>query len=143
MTEAETIEALAAIGLHGQASATLSDTYRRVFAVDAIGVTQGRLTIFNGEYSHAKWYVSKGAHGPNIRSDEYIPYAWNLWLSKRELLSLVQWDAAVEQATTLARAERDEKQAWRDANPVAKRRPHLSLNTRKYIGKILFPERFV
>lgn len=136
MTEQDTLDALQAIGLRGEVRQTDHPDYRRVFVIDPDGVTQGRFTILRGAYSHDKWYVRAINSGP-VLADERLPWAWRLWTQRSEPLSAERWAAVVQQAEELARAERAEKQAWRDAHPKPGKRARLALKTRSYIARLL------
>ncbi len=133
MTEHETIEALEAIGLRGDPRATGAPEWRRVFIIDPDGVTQGRISIHNGAYSHAKWYVD-GAPGQIPVPDERWPWAWRLWIERRERLDVARWNTAVQRALKAARVERAEKQAWRDAHPKKGKRQRLELNVGRHLA---------
>ncbi len=132
----ETIQALGNILLRGEARPTGHADYVRIFALDAHNVTQGRLTIYRGVYSHAKWYVSAIDSGP-VLDDERIPCAWRLWTERQEPLTLERWHDVVAAAQRLAHEERAAKQALRDAMPERKRK-RLEYNVRKYIYQQLF-----
>ncbi len=136
MTEAETLEALAAIGLRGEPCGTGHADYRRIFIIDGHGISQGRITIYCGQYHHVKWYV-EGALGEGILPDERLPWAWRLWLERRQRLDVARWNMTVQRAEQLAHAERAAKQAWRDANRKPGKRPRLALKTRSYVTKLL------
>lgn len=138
MNEAEALEALKAIGLRGEVNSTGSADWRRIFMIDASGVTQGRLSFFQGKLYSEKFYVSKVANGPRVLPDERLPCAWRLWTTRGELLTLRDWSLALGKARHAAHDERDEKQAWRDANPKRGKRPRLELNVRKYLYREIF-----
>lgn len=137
MTKAETVEALYSIGLRAEIRSTGHYDYERVFVIDRNEVTQGRMTILKGEYSHAKWYVSKIDSGP-VLEDERLPFAWQMWIERREHLTVELWRDVVAYAKDCAERERAEKQALRITNGTKTHR-RLSLNVRKYIHRTLFP----
>jgi hypothetical protein len=147
MTENEVLDALRAIGLRGESRSTGAADWRRVFIIDADGITQGRISLHDGQLYAAKWYVEKVANGP-VLADERLPWAWLLWTQRRERLDVARWQMALQRARALARAEKAEKQALRDANPlpakvkpdgsmVERKRKPLQLNVRKHLAQLL------
>lgn len=146
MNAAEALEALAAIGLRGQLRRTGHPDWQRIFIIDARGVTQGRISIHCGAEAGIKWYVSKVSGYGRVLEDERLPAAWNLWTQRRERLTVERWNIALQRAIQAAQAERDEKQAARDALPplglnargIQKTRKPLQLNVRKHLHSELF-----
>lgn len=136
MTESQTLEALAAIGLRGEARSTGHPDYRRIFIIDAGGILQGRITMLRGQYDHATWYVDH-ATGERVLPDERLPWAWRVWITRREQLDIARWNVLVQRAEQLARADRSAKQAWRAAHPKRGKRQRLTLNTRRHLAMLL------
>jgi hypothetical protein len=136
MTESEALEALRACGLRGSARNTDHREWRRLFVQAPEGVQVGRLSLRNGIVESVKWYGLP--HDGPIVAHERWAWTWTLWTQRRERLDLRTWNLAVARAVQLARAERNEKQAWRDANPGPKRKP-LLLNVRKHLAALLMP----
>lgn len=145
MTESEVVEALNAIGLRADPSRTDHHEWRRVFAIDPDGCTQARLSLRNGTLENAKWYCPTNGC---IVPDEYWAWAWSLWTQHLVKLDQATWNVTVSRAISLAKAERAEKQAIRDANPkpdkvradgtvVPRKRKALQLNVRKHLAALL------
>lgn len=133
MNEDEAIEALSEIGLRGHARSTGHWEWRHVFVIGPDGGSQGRLSFRNGRLESVKWYCPTSGR---MLPDERWAWAWLLWTQRRERLSLARWNVEVQNAILAAEAERDEKQAWRDANPGPKRKP-LQLRIRKHLANAL------
>jgi hypothetical protein len=138
MNETEALAALKAIGLRGDVQETGSPDWRRIFMIDEKGVSHGRLSLYRGELTNVKFYVSAVSDGPQILPDERLPFAWRMWIERGELLTLRDWAQALGRAREMACEERDQKQAWRDANPKPKPRKKLQLNVRSHLNRILF-----
>lgn len=99
----ETIAKLAMIGLKGKFQTTGHADYARVYVLDAAGVTLGRISIFQGAYSHIKWY-SGIIEAYNI--DQRRPtLAWNMLLQSNEVLTDTMWSSIKHQAQVMQQAE--------------------------------------
>jgi hypothetical protein len=145
MNGSEALVALREIGLRGQLRMTGHPEWQRIFMIDAQGITQGRISLRNGLVESVKFYVVKVSDGPHILPNEIYPTAWTLWTQRRERIDVGRWNMAIETAKRAACAERDEKQAWRNANPlglnargVQKTRKRLLPNVRKHLYRELF-----
>ena len=95
MNVTETIAKLAMIGLKGKFQATGHADYARVYAMQGT-VTLGRITIFQGAYSHIKWY-SGIIEAYNI--DQRRPtLAWDMLLQTGQVLTDKMWSSIKLQA---------------------------------------------
>ena len=111
----ETIAKLALIGLKGKFQTTGHADYARVYVLDAAGVTLGRITIFQGSYSHIKWY-SGIIEAYNI--DQRRPtLAWDMLLQSNEVLTDTMWSSIKHQAQVMQQAETRKLEQWRLDNP--------------------------
>jgi hypothetical protein len=123
MTPTQILEALPKIGLYGELRATGHPDYARLFVLEAqadgIPISHGRITVFQGAYSHIKWYGESFNMDPKHGSSFYI-HAWSLLLETGEVLTRERYATATQRATVRAAAVVAKKQEWRDANPKSK-----------------------
>lgn len=134
MTAEEVCQQLKKLGLVGEIERTGHPDYVRVFAIDFQGCTQGRGTIYKGQYSHFKWYVEK--INRTILPNHRLPFAWRVLLDEGVVITAIIWYRIRRRAFERAEAEREEKRQWRIENPhprgEGKRKP-LQLNAHKHL----------
>lgn len=114
MNVTETIAKLAMIGLKGKFQATGHADYARVYVMQGT-VTLGRITIFQGAYSHIKWY-SGIIEAYNI--DQRRPtLAWDMLLQTGQVLTDEMWSSIKVQAQRIQEQEMRKLELWRIENP--------------------------
>lgn len=114
MNVTETIAKLAMIGLKGKFQATGHADYARVYVMQGT-VTLGRITIFQGAYSHIKWY-SGIIEAYNI--DQRRPtLAWDMLLQTGQVLTDEMWSSIKVQAQRIQEDEMRRLELWRIENP--------------------------
>lgn len=114
MNVTETIAKLAMIGLNGKFQATGHADYARVYVMQGT-VTLGRITIFQGAYSHIKWY-SGIIEAYNI--DQRRPtLAWDMLLQTGQVLTDEMWSSIKVQAQRIQEEEMRKLELWRIENP--------------------------
>lgn len=110
----ETIAKLAMIGLKGKFQATGHADYARVYVMQGT-VTLGRITIFQGAYSHIKWY-SGIIEAYNV--DQRRPtLAWDMLLQTGQVLTDEMWSSIKLQAQRIQEEEMRKLELWRIENP--------------------------
>lgn len=114
MNVTETIAKLAMIGLKGKFQATGHADYARVYVMQGT-VTLGRITIFQGAYSHIKWY-SGIIEAYNV--DQRRPtLAWDMLLQTGQVLTDDMWSSIKLQAQRIQEEELRKLELWRIENP--------------------------
>lgn len=111
--------------------------YVRGFVLDKEGVTLGRITVYQGEYDHIKWYWR--GHGGLCESD-YIIFAWRHFLDTGKVLTRERYDGLIHQAEELQQADYDRKVQWRRDNLYTgngRRRRLQRRNIRMFMGELL------
>lgn len=110
----ETIAKLALIGLKGKFQVTGHADYARVYVMQGT-VTLGRISIFQGAYSHIKWY-SGIIEAYNI--DQRRPtLAWDMLLQTGQVLTDDMWSSIKIQAQRIQEEEMRKLELWRIENP--------------------------
>ena len=110
----EIIAKLAMIGLKGKFQVTGHADYARVYVMQGT-VTLGRITIFQGAYSHIKWY-SGIIEAYNV--DQRRPtLAWDMLLQTGQVLTDEMWSSIKHQAQVMQIAETRKLEQWRLDNP--------------------------
>lgn len=147
MTEAKTLLYLTQLGLHYTVQQTGDPRWKRIFISmdikDEVRVQVGRVSIFEGNYSHIKWYgISYNEQG-EIRECEHLAYQWNYLLQMGKLLDPAHYEACLNKAWELAHERRAAIQAKRQANsrredgkPV-KRKGLAPANPRRFLWELL------
>lgn len=114
MNVTETIAKLAMIGLKGKFQATGHADYARVYVMQGT-VTLGRITIFQGAYSHIKWYSGIiEAYNINQRRPTL---AWDMLLQTGQVLTDEMWSSIKLQAQRIQEEEMRKLELWRIENP--------------------------
>lgn len=117
MNTKETCDKLALIGLRGKVQTTGHPDYVRIYVLDAQGVTLGRISIFQGAYSHIKWY-SGIIEAYNV--DQRRPtLAWDMLLQTGQVLTDTMWSSIKVTAQRMQEEETRKLELWRIANPPA------------------------
>ena len=110
----ETIAKLDMIGLKGKFQATGHADYARVYVMQGT-VTLGCISIFQGAYSHIKWY-SGIIEAYNI--DQRRPtLAWDMLLQTGQVLTDEMWSSIKLQAQRIQEEEVRKLELWRIENP--------------------------
>ena len=103
------------IGLKGKFQTTGHADYARIYVLDAHGVTLGRISMFQGAYSHIKWY-SGIIEAYNI--DQRRPtLAWDMMLQTGQVLTDELWSSIKIQAQEMQLDATRQLQQWRLDNP--------------------------
>lgn len=114
MNATETIAKLAMIGLKGKFQATGHADYASVYVMQGT-ITLGRITIFQGAYSHIKWY-SGIIEAYNV--DQRRPtLAWDMLLQTGQVLTDEMWSSIKLQAQRIQEEELRKLELWRIENP--------------------------
>lgn len=114
MNATETIAKLAMIGLKGKFQATDHADYARVYVMQGT-ITLGRISIFQGAYSHIKWY-SGIIEAYNV--DQRRPtLAWDMLLQTGQVLTDDMWLSIKLQAQRIQEEEVRKLELWRIENP--------------------------
>lgn len=110
----ETIAKLDMIGLKGKFQATGHADHARVYVMQGT-ITLGRITIFQGAYSHIKWY-SGIIEAYNV--DQRRPtLAWDMLLQTGQVLTDEMWSSIKLQAQRIQEEELRKLELWRIENP--------------------------
>ena len=110
----ETIAKLAMIGLKGKFQATSHADYARVYVMQGT-ITLGRISIFQGAYSHIKWY-SGIIESYDI--DQRRPtLAWDMLLQTGQVLTDEMWSSIKLRAQRIQEEEVRKLELWRIENP--------------------------
>lgn len=103
------------IGLKGKFQTTGHADYARIYVLDARGVTLGCITMFQGAYSHIKWYEGI-IEAYNI--DQRRPtLAWDMLLQSGQVLTDEMWSSIKIQAQAMQLEEVRKLEQWRRDNP--------------------------
>lgn len=103
------------IGLKGKFQTTGHADYTRIYVLDARGVTLGRISMFQGAYSHIKWYEGI-IEAYNI--DQRRPtLAWDMLLQSGQVLTDEMWSSIKVQAQAMQLEEVRKLEQWRRDNP--------------------------
>lgn len=136
-----TVAAMARLGLTVNVQPTGHPDYIRGFVKDGT-VSLGRITFFEGKYSHVKWYL--GDYGQICDFDK-IAYGWTYLLSTGKTLTDERWKQLLAEAEKLSDEDYQRKVDWRRQNPTpinreGKQRSRGKLQrdtTRKFLRQLL------
>lgn len=115
MNNAEVVQKLALIGLTGKVQTTGDSRYVRIYIMQGT-VSLGRITMFEGKYSHVKWYEGV-AQGYDINNRRPL-YAWDLLLQQSKVLTDELWFGILESAQRLQQEDVARLEQWRRDNPA-------------------------
>ena len=117
MNTKEVCDKLALIGLRGKVQPTGCPEYVRIYVMQGT-VTLGRITIFQGTYSHIKWY--EGISGAYSMDQRRPTMAWDLLLQHGKVLTDDMWSSIKIAAQRMQEQEIERLKQWRRDNPATK-----------------------
>ncbi|CAI0907620.1 Uncharacterised protein [Serratia quinivorans] len=139
-----TVAAVSRLGLTVNVQSTGHPDYIRGFVKNGT-VSLGRITFFEGRYSHVKWYL--GDYGPVGDFDKFS-YGWSYLLLNGKTLTDELWQETLTEAKRLSEEDYQRKLDWRRKHPASvnnqgKPRSRGKLQrdtTRKFLRQLLFAD---